>query len=160
MNTHRIYQIGLFVMLAMNIILLFLMFRGPKFPPRPLGKEDMMKRISQQLALTSDQEQRYFKMAQGHQMAMMDIEREQRSLLKAYFSNLREASSDSLTQATRMTQLSALEEKKITLTYQHFEALKALCTPAQLTHFDDITEKITQVLTGAEKNAPPPPRDF
>ena len=140
----KIYTIGFFVMLIVNAFLAFLIV---KRPPHPAAPRDVKDRISQELNLSEEQRTLFFKMARAHGQQMREIGSEQRAVIKEYFGQL---SNEPLEKANEETlvQILALEEKKLTATYAHFEELRALCTEDQLAHYDEIINEVIYRLLG------------
>lgn len=163
MRDTAIYKIGFVILIVMNSVLIYLLVQNPP-KPAPRGSDEkpfLATKISKQLDLNPEQEAKYLKLVEKHQIQMVDIEKEQQKLTKRYFKALNDQSPEPEQQASIMEQLKELEERKIKLTYQHFEALKTICTPGQKTGFNEILKEIIQVMTSKEKVSPvPPPREF
>ncbi|UXX79196.1 periplasmic heavy metal sensor [Reichenbachiella carrageenanivorans] len=159
---NKIYQIGLGLMLLVNGILIFLFVQGAPRPPRhdrSPKQNGLMEKISQQLQLTPEQQANYFELAKAHATHMNVIDKSHKKLLKTYFKSLILPSEQQPNHDQLLHQIQSLEAQKITITYQHFHDLKALCNESQKAHFELIINDMFDVLIRNSKNNPPPPRD-
>ncbi|WP_339756299.1 hypothetical protein [Algoriphagus aquimarinus] len=155
MNNKNIYKIGLIVMILINGVLIFMMLRGPKMPPP--RQNGLMEVISKKLDLDSNQKAEYFELAKDHSRSVADVEAKQKRLMKNYFEFLDKA--DATGQAEILEQIEELEGEKISVTYQHFEDLKSICSKDQLAHFEEIIEDVLRVIVNDQKINSLPPRD-
>lgn len=163
MNKRNILSIGFVIMLILNAVLLFLMIRGPKMPPRQSelsNKIDLKEKISRDLELTTDQTKAFHELADKHRKAIKVNAEKQKKVIQSYFNYLSVEEQDQTRLSELLEDIKDLESKKITLTYQHFEELKALCNEDQKARFGLIIQDIIQVLVGKERNNRPPPRGF
>ncbi len=158
MKLSVIYKVGLIVMIALNVVLIFLLVqKKPPFHMKP-GR-DVKDRIINELGLDKSQQKKYNSMAQNHHREMMNIENQEKKLLKEYFSLL--SNDESLTEKeAMMDKIKELEARKLTVTYDHFDDLKKLLNPNQMTRFNIIIEDITSVFLNKNENTLPPPRNF
>ncbi|MGD1892569.1 MAG: hypothetical protein ACFB15_18510 [Cyclobacteriaceae bacterium] len=162
MTTNSLFRLGFYALVLINAVLIFLLVKGPSpgRPPIPLEKgTSLMKTIGEKLNLTSGQMDQYENMAKQHRQVMINLQEEQRPLLRSYFellkSPIEQDSSDNL-----LTEILILERRKLTTTYSHFEELKTILTVDQADQFESIVDDILRVLLSGEKKLPPPPRDF
>ncbi len=162
MNSNSLYKVGLIIMIIINgFLIYFLIQNHPKGPMHARGMErtDLKEKISKQLNLSQTQKEQYFQLAREHQEKMVKMDRQQKELIKSYFSFLIEPSPNAETQKQVLAQLSNLESQKINITFEHFENLKALCNHEQKAQFGLVMGDIMNVLIREEKKLPPPPRD-
>lgn len=160
MKKRTTYAIGFVIMIILNGVLIFLMLRGPILPPPPPSGPakggDLQGKISKELGLNFEQQETYAALAKEHRFAMDQLEKDQKEVIKSYFNSLIE---DEGNTAIMLEKIEQYESDKITLTYQHFEQLKALCSEDQKTQFKLIMKDIIAVLVGPEiNNRPPPPQ--
>ncbi|GAB5409305.1 MAG: hypothetical protein BalsKO_16700 [Balneolaceae bacterium] len=154
----KLYITGLAIMLILNGVLIFLLLQNTDGPPKKRGNNESLKeKISQQLQLTNDQVKAYEILSKEHQKATKNIERKQKDLARAYFSQLKESDPDSVFLSSQLLELQTLDAQKIALTYSHFEDLKRLCTNEQKAKFEKIVDEILLVLLSEQENRPPPP---
>lgn len=167
MRAINAYKVGFVVLVIANIIHAFLFFRKPERPPfrrdAQLGRMErqagLMEKISNQLDLNEEQQTRYFELAQLHRGAMTELEKKQKGLIASYFDNLKSDQPDSVAVASILSQLQTIEGRKLSLTYSHFEELKAICTDDQKAQFESIMGEVIAVLIGTPEKLPPPTRD-
>lgn len=156
MNSHNVFKIGFFVMLALNIgVLAFTLLNRPHNRPRP---GDRQVEIANRLRLNEEQRGLYFKSAKNHRTEIESIERLQRSTAEEYLQTLKEANAESARLSLLVSRYSELETEKLKITYDHFKELKSLCSNYQLKHFEDIVDEVLGSILIRSKNSPPPPR--
>jgi periplasmic protein CpxP/Spy len=159
MSKTKFLTLGLMLLLALNAVTLFLLFRmrsdGVNYPRPPEGPANY---IVKQLQLDEKQQQQFAGLRRQHQEMMRRIHDEQKRLHDGYFDLLKtddpdESRVDSI--ATLMSQ----NEKNIELaTFDHFKRLRTICRNDQKKLFDDTIDEIARMLT---KPGPPgggPPR--
>ncbi len=149
----KIYPIGFFLMLIVNISLAVFIFQSPKeFPKREKGRS-MRDRIGAELGFSDEQKTMFEQMVKSHREEMRAIEKQERLLVSSYFKNISldktDFSSDSV-----INQINQLKGQKIKATYQHLQKLKGLCTEEQLENFDQVLQRITPRLSGSAKGRP------
>lgn len=159
MNNIKSYKIGLIVMLLANVVLIFFIVQKPGKPPYPQERGDVRKKISHELKLNAEQEAAYFELAHEHRLRVKEVESKQRLLVKTYFELLKDSNPNPEEVTSSLQALQFMEAEKLATTYEHFEALKSLCNPAQQARFDLIIDEIISVLIGGGKRLSPPPRD-
>lgn len=146
----KIYRIGFFILMAVNITLVVFLVVGPKRPPQAAGIKDA---ISKELEFTKEQRARYDEMAMTHREKVSDLEKQERTLVKLFFDPL-EVENSSTEKEKLLLEILALNREKIMTTYTHFEELKAICTDEQLVKFDKVISRIIPALTNSHE--PPP----
>jgi periplasmic protein CpxP/Spy len=158
MKTSSLLKIGLLIMVLINIALILLIVGKPKLPPPGAGR-DFKSTIAKKLQLDEQQQEIYFKSAEKHNQEMASINQAQRPLIRNYFNLLKEENQNLEIRDSLLAEIKEVEQKKLTLTYAHFEELKEICNPDQKVLFEEIMDDIIQVLLGGQKKSPPPPRD-
>ncbi len=160
MSNSKVYKIGFFVMLVINIAVMTFLLIGPPPPQHEPGvphHQDIKDEISDRLKLTAEQKEKYLELAVEHREELRTIERSQKELASQYLGFLKTTGVPEAEMEEVLSQLSQLESAKIDATYEHFEELKKLCTTSQLADFDNIMDQVIRVLLDrANKNAPPP----
>ena len=158
-SSNKIYKLALVLLILINGALVFLLLQNAPPPrPGPKGHGPLLEKITAKLELTEDQRLSYSGMALGHRENMRMIEKEQKRLITSYFQSLmhttQNQSNDSL-----VDQILKQEQRKLEITYAHFEELKTLLDEKQKDRFELIMKDILKVLVGEGKKLPPPPRD-
>ena len=90
---------------------------------------------------------------EDHRTKMQDIDLRLRRSMRRYFESIY---SDEAPNEELLKEIQALEQEKITVTYEHFSQIKALCNPEQLELFPEVMERAIAMILGAN-NRPPPP---
>lgn len=160
MSNKKIYKLGLIVMVVVNIILLFILIKGPSRPERGRRHDRVQAVISEKLNLSAAQEEQYAQLAAKHAMLMRELSDEQKDAITSYLDMLKTERIDSARMKALLERHSVLETTKLTATFSHFEELKEICSEEQKANFDLVLEDIKRVLLGSGKKGPPPPRDF
>ncbi|MEQ9306861.1 MAG: hypothetical protein RJQ14_23295 [Marinoscillum sp.] len=148
--TSKQYQIGFFILLAINIVLVVVFTLRPKPPIAPGGFREV---IVKDLNFNEGQKTQFDQMARNHHDAIRDIEEKERRLVEAYFNQLHSQNTGDPDEVV-LNEILQMEEAKITVTYSHFEELKSLCSDDQLAKYDQLMGKMIQTLLG-EKGTPP-----
>jgi protein CpxP len=124
--------------------------------PRPETPRDYIVRM---LKFSEEQTRQYDVFVREHQHAMRQLRHEAMEYREQLFDNMKNdgkagANADSL------IQLIAGNQKQIeTVTYKHFVQVRALCTDAQKTEFDNIIGDVMKKMSGGPHGGPPPPDD-
>ncbi len=146
-------------MLLINGALIFFLVQGPKRGPhRDRQNADLKERISHKLNFNKDQKSAYIKLAQEHRKNMQAVRKEQKELVKAYFELLASSAPDLSKKESLTEEIKSLEARKLSITYQHFEDLKAICVEDQLLDFESVIKDILPVFTGSEGRSGRPAR--
>ncbi len=152
----KMYKIGFFILLALNMVLMVLFVMGPK-PPRPeKGRPEsgIKDEISHELGFTDEQKVKFDEMAINHREAIRNLEGRERKLMKSFFEQLASENSNQKKESL-LGEIVQLERDKIMVTYNHFEELKGICNVEQLTRFDKVLSRIVPILTNSPGGPPP-----
>ncbi|WP_424961309.1 hypothetical protein [Ekhidna sp.] len=131
---NKLYKIGFFALLIINIGLVVLFIFKPKPHMRQRGAREQ---ISQKLAFSDEQEKQFGEMVEIHRQAIREILKEERTLVRSYFEQL-SITTGSEDKELLLRQIMKLKKDKIVLTYNHFEKLKSICNEEQLAKFDEV----------------------
>lgn len=162
MSNSKIYKIGFFIMLTVNVAVIGFLVMGQPHPPGRAGvthQKDLKEEISNALNLTEKQQQQYYNSASEHREKLRLVERSQKEQAKQYLAFLRMTDPSEAKMKEVLSELSQLEMTKIETTYQHFEDLKGICIASQLADFDKVLDKVIGVLLNERENNRPPPND-
>jgi len=152
---NNIYKIGFFTLLLVNLVLLALF----SFPSKPgVSQQGVKELISEVLAFTEEQKELFGEMAKNHRDLINELDKEEKTLIRQYFDNLNIDNKSQINNDSILEEISQVQQKKVSLTYAHFEELKSICTEEQLSDFDKIMDAMMQVLLGQseELDIPPP----
>lgn len=155
MDKFTFYRNATFGLLAINLVLLALhivpFISGPSN-----GPGDRMMRAVDQLELNEEQHERFNTSVEVHKARMKRINREQREILQKYFSGL---TSDETNINPKLPQkYLALNEEKVTTTYQHFLDVKNILRPEQLQLYQNWVNETTRRILGSRREGPGAPR--
>lgn len=145
-NSNRFLQLLVILLIVLNGVVLFILFKGKGHPPHPPGSQ-LKFRLIEELDMSKEQEMAYNEMVDRHRVAMDSMrtkENETRTALYETLSNT-QPQQDSL--YSRLGELKISKEK---ITFAHFGELRGILTEKQTKKFDDI---IKEAVNGME--APP-----
>lgn len=152
MKKETLLTVSVITLLLLNLgTLSFLFFAGrpPHFahngPPPP------NELIVNELKLNDTQQTRFDKMRQEHHEAMKTLDEENRHLVEQYFKLINISNPDTVLKDSIEKQISAIQFKKASITFNHFSELKKICTEEQKKRFDTLLPRLIFMLT-----APPP----
>ncbi|MEQ9100080.1 MAG: hypothetical protein RIF36_15645 [Imperialibacter sp.] len=143
--SNKMYRIGFLILLVINVVLVILFLVGPKPPKHQSGIKD---EIGRELGFTNEQKAMFDEMATAHREAILDLEKQEQELVRLFFEQLGSENISSDKEAL-LEQMLQLEKDKIMVTYDHFAALKQICTEEQQLRFDDVMRRIIPVLTNS-----------
>ncbi|MEO1436184.1 MAG: hypothetical protein AAFV80_11660 [Bacteroidota bacterium] len=148
-------------LLIMNLVMVgFIFLKAPK-PAAKSGPQrvPLQEKAKDIMQMNDDQHTRFLASAQEHIHLVEDVEKQQKDLLDTYFAQLINGeailNSDSL-----LAVVQQLEGEKITLTYQHLEALKGLLGPDQLAGFDVFMQEVLHLILTPKRKKPKVPKDL
>jgi len=150
----KIYKIGFFILLIINIGLVVLFVLGPK-PPRP--ESGIKNEISRELGFTEEQKAAFEQMAMSHREAIRKLDQQERQLVGSFFNQLSQPQPNEPNEEL-LQEIMQLEKDKIMITYNHFEELKGLCSEEQRVRFDRVIQRILPALTNSSERPMKPQR--
>lgn len=131
----------------------FLLLRKPGHPPE--GPRRIDRQIVETLSLTDGQKQQFDQLKKAHHAQMLRSDQAYRSALENYFNQLK---NDSVAPAV-LDSLQAIalqiQRERSTITFQHFQELKALCTPEQRKAFDGLIPDLMNIILPQRPDGPP-----
>lgn len=157
MSQLKFYQTATLILLLLNLGMIAFFFATK--PPTP-ARQHPPADIHRLLRLDAEQEKAFGQLVETHQQAMRTLNRLQQEKLSAYFSTLLESGPNQQPPADGLREIQELEAKKITITYEHFRAIKNLLRPEQQPFFKEFMQQALQRILGNAQKNPPPPKDF
>jgi periplasmic protein CpxP/Spy len=147
------WTVGLLVLCNFALILTIWLkphHDGP--PPHGGGPRDY---VISTLKFTDDQVKKYDELINEHQQSMQQLRKSASEYRQALFTGVKNGNGpDSL------AQLIGNNQKEIEIvTYKHFVQVRALCTDAQKTEFDNIIGDVTRSMNGGPGGGHPPHGD-
>jgi hypothetical protein len=153
------------LLLIANAISITLFWIGNK-KQAPAPPEPPQEFLVKQLQLDASQLKALGILVQQHQEAANQLREKTRAAKEAFFALLQQpVVSDSLKLAAAK-KVSNYTEALDLMTFEHFQKVRALCTPGQQTKFDSIIREVTSLIgpppppappTGPSEKIPPPP---
>jgi protein CpxP len=151
MERSKLLTIAVIGLLLLNVMTLgFLVFRRPPHPPH--GKGGPAGIIIERLQLDEQQKSDFRKLADVHHEAFVKLTDNAKELRHRYYNLLREDVIDTAKADSLRTQMSANQGEIDKLNLEHFQQIRALCTPKQKERFNGLAEEILRFFHG-----PPPP---
>ncbi len=148
----QIYKWGFFLLLVINVLLTALLFSGRPSPPKAV---DMRVQISDRLQLDQAQQSQFIELAGIHRAQVKMLDKQQQALIIEYFINESQAVA---VRQTLLEKIKALYAEKVTVTYNHFAEIEALCTKEQLPAFRAMLKELIPLISGSHPGGPPPNR--
>lgn len=142
----------------MGLLGLFFLKPSPRKQRPPSKKSSLAKEIVTALDFNEEQFKQFEQLAQKHREQILVIKKQEEGLMNQYFGTLSDSAASNIPPTELSAEISSLLEEKLLITYQHFEAVRAMCSEDQLKQFDRLIEMMMKVLiTGNTQPQPPPP---
>ena len=139
-------------LLLLNIGILSILFI--RRPP-PDNRHALDQQIVEMLALNTVQQKQFEQLKSDHHQKMIASEHDYRLAMQNYFGLLE---NDSIVPEQRDSLLQLLlqsQRDRITVTFEHFQALKNMCSPEQKVKFPELLPDLMTVIL--PKSPPPAP---
>ncbi len=137
----KIYKIGFFVLLIINIAFVTLIVIK-----RPPNRQDMRERLSKRLGFDESQKETFIAMADGHRAEIDAIDKRESELIKSYFGLILSPDSTS-NKEMMLEEIQSLKKEKLLITYEHFDSLKAICNQDQLAEFEEFMNRVIPMIS-------------
>lgn len=148
MKTNQFYKYSAIILLLINISLVTFFVIKKKGHHNP-GHLHAAKTLN----LTDDQADQFKILAKEHHQALMSVKEQQLDLLNTYFQSLYNDSSTS--NEEELAAISAIETKKIELTYNHFLQVKQMLTADQQKNYKEFIQETVQKVLGGKRGKQP-----
>lgn len=141
------------LLLVANIttITLFWMNKENK-PPRPQQPIDF---INRELGFDQRQKEQYSDLVKEHRDKARQMREEIKRSKDEFFALLQQPGVTDSMKISASAKANELVQQLDILTFNHFQKVRALCTPAQQKKFDDIIHKVLQMMAGPGPGGPP-----
>lgn len=155
MKRETLLMLAVVALLVLNLGIVAYLFMSR----RPDGERKEMPQkgnqfdelVIAQLRLNTAQQEQFKNLKYQHRSAMQEYDTKYREVLGQYFSLLQEAKLNIAQRDSLQQLLTNIHGQKISTTFQHFLALKNICSPEQQPLFERLIPELPRVLT-------PPPR--
>lgn len=145
MTYSSFYKYAAIALLLINLGLLSFIYIGHKPPPPENGERLSAK---ERLNLDESQHEQFLKIVEIHHERIDSIKNAQSELLERHFDK---ASNQSQSDLEQLTQLEILKLKEVE---QHFEDIKGILNPKQLTDFQSFKEFVIKSITNSDRKIP------
>ena len=158
MSKIKLLTVAVIGLLIINLgMVAFLFFRKPPPPPGgnkpPLEKQEPKYVIIDRLHFSKEQVAKYEALIQEHQSAIKKKRDEIKTAKDNLYRTLADenfAGKDSL-----IEQLAILQKQIEQVHYDHFAAIRKLCTPDQVSDFNKLTNDLARFFAPGKKEGPP-----
>jgi hypothetical protein len=144
------------ILFLLNAATLFFVVFNRQAGHHPLRPPEGDRRFDEQvirtLQLSPEQMDRFEVLKREHHRQMLALDEATAGPFGAYFSMLLSGNADSLQKDSLEQDIAGIYLEKVSLTYAHFEQLKAICTPEQQRRFEQLIPSLMQVITPDKKN--------
>jgi len=147
-----------FLMVVLNVaVLLFLLLKPSvqQLPPRPGEGGGPAKFIIEKLQFTQAQEMAFDELKRAHRDSVDALQQEGHRLREAFFAGLKSDTAYAA-KAVLARQIADNQMKIELVTYDHFAAVRRLCTPKQKIIFDEIIGEVLERMAPPGPHGPPP----
>ena len=139
MNRKKFYLYTTIALLISNLVLVGMMVMHE--PPNKLGPR---KIIIEKLAFDEAQQESFLALIEIHRSEIETVEDELLSTQRMLFLQLNESQNEALNDSLK-SRIGTLETEVQTIHYQHFLALKALCTDEQAVRFEALAKELADL---------------
>lgn len=146
MKKETLLTTAVVALLLLNFGILGFLFLRPG-PAAPKARQHQFdQQIVNRLQLDAKQQQTFEQLKTVHHKQMRAKDQAYRDALGNYFALLKNDTPDSAQQDSLQAILSQIQKDRTTITFQHFQDLKALCTPEQKERFSALLPELMQVI--------------
>ena len=146
MKKETLLTTAVIALLLLNLGTLgFLFFRPGPHPPGA-KRPPLDRRIEKRLHLDAAQQQTFKQLKSAHQQQIQASDRAYRETMEQYFALLKNEMPDTAQQDSLLGVLSQIQGNRTTMTFQHFQDLKALCKPNQKEEFAAMLPELMEVI--------------
>lgn len=150
MKRERLLTIAVVVLLVLNSAVVGYLLIGQRpGPPRP----ELFDLLVRELEMNSNQQQNYFRLRDQHRDQMDKLNLQFAVLLEKYLSLISDSSREERVQLE--DEMAILEKQKASITFDHFNAVKQLCTPEQQEKFNKLIPEIARMMSRPRQGRPP-----
>ena len=160
MSKIRILSFAVAGLLLVNVALIAFYFFGAPPPPagEPRGNPEGPKMIIiEKLHFDKSQQALYENLIREHQQGIRALDDRINAIKNELYATLREDSNPARKDSL-LSQIALLQQQVELTHYNHFRAIRELCTPAQLGYYKDLTAELARFFSPPGREGPPPSR--
>ena len=148
------------ILLLANIatIAVFWLDRSKKQDHSPQKPKDF---LTTELNLDETQKKKYEELVKDHQQSVRQVREKVKEMKDSYFDLLKSLDATDSLRSDRLKQISLVTERLDSITFDHFQKLRNICTPGQQKKFDEIIHRVLTMMAGPPggRKGPPPGAD-
>lgn len=150
-SKNRILSWAVFGLVIINVAVLIIIWSTlHKRPERPRPSDYLIK----ELGLSNEQQKKFLSLAGEHRRQAQKIREQVKEKRHDLFKLLEQPNIDDSSKKAAAAGVAKNLEELDLLTFDHFQQLRAICTPGQQKKFDEIIEEVLQMIA----SGPPPGR--
>lgn len=160
---NKILWLVILLLLAANTVTLVLFWTGRKQQPIQQGPAPQLlaEFLTKELQLDSGQQQQYRQLIQAHRSAAAPLRQRITDLKDSLFVLLKLGNPSDIAKADATAKIAATTQQLERLHIDHFQQVRAICTPPQQQKFDNLLHDIVRRLSmpppgGPGRNGRPP----
>ena len=157
MNNTRFLKIVIFVLIVINLgTLAFMWFNRPGngiSARRPVAAGFLVK----ELELSGSQRKEYFRLRSDHRIMLKELQEHDKALHNLFFEQLFSEVPDPKSVHDLADSIAENRRKMEMLTYDHFNHVKQILTPAQQKKFGEIFDEVLRMVLPPPPSPPLPP---
>lgn len=111
--------------------------------------------LANKLHFSNNQKNIYFNLAKEHNETARGIRKEIKLNKEAFFNLLKSDYVSDSAKAKAALEISLSIKSLDILTFEHFEKVRAICTPVQKKIFDDLVQKMVNSVNNPQQDTPP-----
>ena len=144
MKTNKLLAFAVIALLIINGVLVYLLWKGKKQPPRNKGGENrnMSEWLAKELNEDEKQKAEHTRLREAHFASMRPLSDSVNAYKKGLFTLIKETSvNDSLVQSYT-DKISKTEAEMAKSTFLHFKSIMAILNPEQQKKYEEIVQKM------------------
>ena len=157
MKNAKLYKIIIVLLVVLNLATLAFMWFNRPGRERQGDKGQAASFLIRELGLNQEQQAQYQKLRQEHRAKLNVLNERDKVLHKHFFDLLVKESADSISLESMASAIAANRKEMELVTYEHFEQIKKILTPAQQQKFDSIFQDVLRMVLPIPSPPPPPP---
>ncbi len=145
MQREKFLTVAVVFLFMLNICTIgFVFFQRGHRPPPPIHFE---KFIPESLGWNKEQIKNFDELRNIHHSQMMMLDKQNTETLIVYFQLLQQDSINTIQKDSLEKIISTIQQLRAAFTLDHFQKLKAVCTPAQKEKFNAIIPELRRIIT-------------
>lgn len=153
---NKIWWLIILLLLAANTVTLVLFWTGrnQQSPQQGQGPQLLAEFLTKELQLDSGQQQQYQQLIQAHRSAAAPLRQKIVELKDSLFLLLKQGNPSDTAKAVATAKIAATTQQLERLHIDHFQQVRAICTPNQQQKFDQLLHDIVRRLSMAPPGGP------